>query len=518
MRKKLDFYTQNDYGREVEVAEQEAEDYRSPFRRDYGRIIHSPAFRRLQRKTQLFPGDESDFFRNRLTHSLEVAQIAKSIALRINYILRTELGYDTAGVDTDLIEVAGLAHDIGHPPFGHTGEEALDRCMRNFGGFEGNAQTMRIVAKLEKRQTESVGDLPDFTEFGDGRDLRRGLNLTYRTMAALLKYDRRIPMHRPKAGSLAKGYYESEESLIKEIKQRVLRGSVEVREMKVIEMQIMDLADDIAYSTYDLEDALKAGFASPLDLISQINDREIANAVASKLFKSQEEREYQHSNPSQSDRSAFEDIKTRAAKVLLDVVDVFLRQTSKSAEEDFAKADLKVSFWEALAEEESRPDLLAALASKLQTLSKAVAGNGYVRAAFCSYLIARRMTKIGVKVNESEPALSKVEIPDDVRFEIDVLKHLTYELHIKSPRLRLVESRGHQVVSELFKSFDEDKAGDLLPLDWRQRQKAFSEFLEHEAFRKRLICDYIAGMTDAYALDMYARLKSANPSVLFRPT
>src|ERR1700754_2120350 len=137
----LNFYQSGDYGRLVEIPNSGSpEEYRSPFRRDYARIVHAPAFRRLQRKTQLFPGFESDFFRNRLTHSLEVAQIAKSIAIKLN-AQESDFFDEVGKIDTDLVEIAGLAHDLGHPPFGHNGEYALDRCMLRYGGFEGNAQT-----------------------------------------------------------------------------------------------------------------------------------------------------------------------------------------------------------------------------------------------------------------------------------------------------------------------------------------------------------------------------------------
>src|SRR6516162_9768009 len=127
--------------------------YRSDFERDYARILHSPAFRRLMGKTQLFPSDENDFFRNRLTHSLEVAQIASSIARRIN---RTNNFYKKYPINERLCELAALAHDIGHPPFGHNGELSLNGLMNGSGGFEGNAQTLRILSKLEKK--DLIGD------------------------------------------------------------------------------------------------------------------------------------------------------------------------------------------------------------------------------------------------------------------------------------------------------------------------------------------------------------------------
>jgi hypothetical protein len=227
--------------------------YRSPWRRDYARLIHCPSFRRLQGKTQVFPGHESDFYRNRLTHSLEVAQIGKSIAMRLNATAPESQGEGLA-IDPNIAEFAGLAHDLGHPPFGHNGEEALDECMYNDGGFEGNAQTLRIVGRLEKKVTVD-GRGP----FGvNGEDLRMGLNLTYRSLAGILKYDRCIPRRRrsrPKKyrDRPMKGYYAEERQLVAEIKRQVV-GRDEVENFKTIECSIMDIADDIAYSTYDLED------------------------------------------------------------------------------------------------------------------------------------------------------------------------------------------------------------------------------------------------------------------------
>lgn len=223
---------------------------RTPFRRDFGRLLHSPAFRRLQGKTQLFPGHESDFFRNRLTHSLEVAQIAKGIAQMLN---QSDQHFENNQIDLDLVEFAGLAHDLGHPPFGHNGEKALDDCMKSFGGFEGNAQTLRILSRVEKKVFGKEPDPEDICGITvKGQDLRLGLNLTYRSLAAVLKYDRKIPMNRKPKQGLVKGYYSSEESLVKAIKKNVGTPSAEKAAFKTLECQIMDIADDIAYSTYDL--------------------------------------------------------------------------------------------------------------------------------------------------------------------------------------------------------------------------------------------------------------------------
>jgi dGTPase len=162
-------------------------------------VIHSASFRRLQGKTQLFPGNKSDFFRNRLTHSLEVAQIAESIAFRLN---SEEPFFRDDPLDTRLCAVAGLIHDLGHPPFGHNGEKALDDKMRRYGGFEGNAQSLRIIARLEKKVRYSEDEC-------GGSDPRAGLNLTYRTIASALKYDQQIPHTRGKAGLFGSGHERS---------------------------------------------------------------------------------------------------------------------------------------------------------------------------------------------------------------------------------------------------------------------------------------------------------------------
>src|SRR5262249_24174488 len=156
-----------------------------------------------------------------------------------------------------LCSIAGLLHDLRHPPFGHNGEKALDDCMKSFGGFEGNAQTLRIVAKIEKKaRGDEVNSL--------NPDKRLGLNLAYRTLGAILKYDRVIPSVRTKEESLVKGYYADEQDLVVRIKDHVdPKTKRRPSGFKTIECAIMDIADDIAYSTYDLEDTLKAGFFTP---------------------------------------------------------------------------------------------------------------------------------------------------------------------------------------------------------------------------------------------------------------
>ena len=189
----IGLYSEADRERVAEVPKiAPDEPYRSPWRRDIARLIHCPSFRRLQGKMQVFPGADSDFFRNRLTHTLEVAQIAKSIAIKLNATNEHFAEADNK-INPDLVEFAALAHDLGHPPFGHNGENALDELMNDFGGFEGNAQTLHILAKVEKKEVLSKID-EEFVPIAlDGSDLRCGLNLTYRSLASVLKYDKCIP-------------------------------------------------------------------------------------------------------------------------------------------------------------------------------------------------------------------------------------------------------------------------------------------------------------------------------------
>lgn len=166
---------------------------------------------------------------------------------------------------------AGMAHDLGHPPFGHQGEEALDECMYNYGGFEGNAQTLRLLTRIEKKLLDD--QYPSGIN-DSGEDIRNGLNLTYRTIASILKYDLEIPFskverdrfheNRNEEPKAVKGYYHSESKFVEQIKKSL--GGEDLP-LKSIECSIIDIADDIAYSNFDLDDSFKAGFLSPLDLL-----------------------------------------------------------------------------------------------------------------------------------------------------------------------------------------------------------------------------------------------------------
>jgi len=459
-------YTPDDWARLRDirpVTSLAPETYRTPARRDAARLIHSPAFRRLQGKTQLFPGFESDYFRSRLTHSLEVGQIAKSIAIRLNNTIPELASHQ---LDVDLVEFAGWAHDLGHPPFGHQGEEALDRVMRaEHGGFEGNAQTLRILTRLEKRDTE---DNCDDSGIRDGQDCRLGLNLTARSLAAILKYDRRIPLRaktRERPDRVAKGYYASESNAVKWIKERIV-GKKFSGKFKTIECQIMDLADDISYSTYDLEDTWKAGFFNALDMLSS---EHLYHEVA--------------------------------------------RKTSEAIGHEFTVEDVSdvlASLFSEIADKVPADRTVLAQATLVYATAKRLSQNGYFRARFTSRLIRQALEGLRFEFNAAQPVLSTVDLNPEARAVVEVLKHFTFEATIMSPRVKVSQFRANEIIETIFKALEEDDR--LLPDDCRQLYDEIDQSLQ-----KRVLCDFIAGMTDRYALEFYGRIKSENPQTIFKP-
>ncbi len=187
--------------------------YRSPFQRDRDRIIHSAAFRRLKHKTQVFVNTEGDHYRTRITHSIEVAQIARTISRYLN-------------LNDDLTETLSLAHDLGHTPFGHAGEEALNECMINYGGFDHNLQTLRIVMFIENK----------YVKF-------KGLNLTLETLDGLLKHN---------------GPYYDDTNVENLIGLKNLKNKIDLKTYPSIEAQIASISDDIAYNNHDIQDGFNA--------------------------------------------------------------------------------------------------------------------------------------------------------------------------------------------------------------------------------------------------------------------
>ena len=208
-------FASNPHDSRGRLFEEPRSDFRSCFQRDRDRIIHSSAFRRLKHKTQVFVEHEGDYFRTRLTHSIEVAQVARTIA-------------GALGLNQELVEAVSLAHDLGHPPFGHTGEDALDAEMKAYGGFDHNAQAIRIVTALEQH----------YAQFD-------GLNLTWECLEGIAKHNGPVPLPHPPA-----------------LRDYNRQHDLELHSYASAEAQVAALADDVAYNNHDLHDGLRAGVFS----------------------------------------------------------------------------------------------------------------------------------------------------------------------------------------------------------------------------------------------------------------
>ena len=414
---------------------------------------------------------------------MEVAQIAGAIARMLNETLDSE----RFQIDLDLVEFAGLAHDLGHAPFGHNGEDVLNDLMIRDGGFEGNAQTLRLLTRLEKRLDDPETQLGTGTSqpkwYGADGEEAIGLNLCARSLAAILKYDSEIPNAAPPGSTcgnrvLAKGYYRSERAVVAATRKHVAPGLAPGTPMKTVECQIMDLADDIAYSTSDLEDALKSRLLSPLSIVS------IEGAVLERI----------------SLRVSHDVGAHVTSKEVVEVLDGLFYMVS----ERFAKLGREAPHFS--------DSLRAATRS-----SELHAGVGHFRTIFLSELVNRFIGSITIAVDERCPKTSPVTMASEALLEVAVLKRTVYETLIKSDRFRVQAIRARRILKFLFSELvgarvPESRSADLLPVDWRER---FNQASLDTSARARVVCDFIAGMTDRQAVETYSALASPSFRSIF---
>jgi dGTPase len=370
---------------------------RSDFRRDCDRIIHSTAFRRLAHKTQVFIFHEGDHFRTRLTHTLEVAQIARSLARAL-------------GLDEDLSEALALAHDLGHPPFGHAGERALDGCLKWHGGFDHNAQALRVVTELERH----------YAQF-------HGLNLTWETLEGLVKHNGPLA---DRAGQPVGRYRDS--GIPAAIQAYQKRSDLELWSFASAEAQAAALADDIAYNAHDIDDGLRADLFDFAD-ISQVP---IVGAILREIDAAYPQLE--------SPRRAHELVRRLITRMIEDVIG----ETSRRIGE-----------------------LKPRTSADIRSAQSPVVG------------FSREMEQ-GDKG----------------------IKGFLYPRMYRHPRVMQIMTEAESVVRNLFGHFLASPSD--LPAGWGEGLS-----VDDEASRMRRIADYIAGMTDRYALIEHARYFSNTPEL-----
>ncbi len=370
---------------------------RSAFRRDCDRIIHATAFRRLKHKTQVFVFDEGDHYRTRLTHTLEVTQVARALARRLR-------------LDEDLAEALALAHDLGHPPFGHAGERALDACLSAFGGFDHNAQTLRVVTVLERRY-------PGFD----------GLNLTWETLEGLVKHNGPLT---DRSGAPLERYRKH--GVPATILDYARQQDLQLWSFAGVEAQLAAFADDIAYDAHDIDDGLRAELFGLDDIAAVPLPRQIIGDIRA-------------AHPAiEPGRLAHELVRQLIGLLIDDVV----------------------------GETERRLAVLAPRsADAVRNASSPVAG-------------------------------FSTETASEDRAIKSFLKTHMY----RHKKVMQVMDQAAAVVRDLFARYSE-RPGELPP-DWQEGLLALDD-----ASRARRIADFIAGMTDRFALAEHARLFDSTPEL-----
>ena len=384
-------------------------DYRTVFHQDRDRIVFSPAFRRLQTKTQVFQAGEYDFYRTRLTHSIEVSRIAESLAIWLRRAHRD------VQVDFQLLEAICVAHDIGHPPFGHAGECALNALMADHGGFEGNAQTLRILTRTIYQRSDGRGGMSPSRALLDG----------------VLKYKR---LYADRAGDSHHFIYDDQADILefcfgtRDLSAEL--GSTKPNDFKSLECQVMDLADDIAYSCFDIVDGWKARFLAPDKLESWSAGKSLDGAQRKHL----------------------------------NLLKEFMANGKLQAKMNGLIGELIQS----------------------ASLQK--------RTNFMTAKTRRHAWKLTVKPS----ALKRIKLH----------KALCKDLVYGSSALRQIEFKGERILGELAKTLldnylaPSDKPSPLVPGDTHRCIVTATD----ASTKARHLCDYISGMTDAYALRSYKRL------------
>lgn len=370
---------------------------RSPFRRDCDRVIHSTAFRRLKHKTQVFVFHEGDHYRTRLTHTLEVAQIARALARQL-------------GIDEDLTETLALAHDLGHPPFGHAGERALDECLQAYGGFDHNAQSLRVVTLLERRY-------PDFD----------GLNLTWESLEGIVKHNGPLTDR----GGQPIGRYK-EHGVPIGIVEYVQRHDLELWSYASLEAQVAAIADDIAYNAHDIDDGLRAGLFG----VDDLNVMPLTAGINSEVL---------------SRYPDLDDVR-RGAELVRELISCFIEGV-------FLETGKRIK------------------AAKLQSAAD-VRHLDHVLAAF----------------------------PADVAAAEKAIKSFLWERMYRHERVMHVMRDAEGVVRDLFTRYWHHP-GDM-PVEWQPPDTDAGE-----AGRARRIGNFIAGMTDRFAMIEHARLFDSTPDL-----
>ncbi len=415
-------YSSEDYARQSPDTHED-NDVRSPFEVDRARIIHSVAFRRLQGKTQIFGMGHDTFFRTRLTHSLEVAQIAKGIAMDVNTASRTEV------VSTELVEAISLAHDIGHPPFGHAGERALADCMeehlhdKTCDSFESNAQNIRLLTEIESKRLNY-----------------RGLNLTRATLDGLLKH---------KVDRADRFVYSTERPIIEWVLTGTPPGQLS------FETEIVDWADQVAYSVHDLEDGIHAGMITSARMSEDALEDYLLSNMPTEYVRSKMEGTYRWLTGQVRAIEEMSDARQRAA---------------------------------------ARKDLTSDLIHRFITVARP------------------RKRKLPDGTTGSGRYTQELFVNADEQGRAKLYQKIASYLIVHDQRVATLERRSRHVVRRLFRELIHVDAGDLYPDEFRG---VFDAARKSETLRAVVARDYIAGMTDDYAEMLYQRLFSPGSGSLF---